>query len=220
MRCWRWNASQHRPLRVTDGSAEAEAPPESSGRRQVLAAGTAVMGVAALAGLSYPFLTSFEPSLRARSLGAPVTLDAGRIEPGALVRIPWRGHPVFVVRRTPAMLARLADPRFLAQLLDPDSEVVSQQPRYAQNATRSLRPELLVVIGICTHLGCVPLYESNPGGGGLGSGWPGGFFCPCHGSKFDLAGRVWKGVPAPTNLVVPPYRYVRGDLLEIGAEPA
>ena len=140
-------------------------------------------------------------------------MPIGSISPGEMVRVLWRGKLIFVLRRSDTMLASLAS--LDDQLRDPNSEVIDQQPDYAANATRSVRPEFLVVEGSCTHLGCAPLedFAVRPA-----EGWEGGFFCPCHGSKFDLAGRVYKGVPAPTNLRVPPYRFVRDDLILIGQD--
>jgi ubiquinol-cytochrome c reductase iron-sulfur subunit len=161
----------------------------------------------------YPFLASLKPSARAQALGAPVEVSIGSLEPGEMVRVLWRGRLVFILRRTEDMLSRLAgNPD---RLVDPDSLVIEQQPDYAANPTRSVKREYLVVEGSCTHLGCAPLedFDLRPS-----ENWLGGFFCPCHGSKFDLAGRVYKGVPAPTNLRVPPHRFVRDDLILIGQD--
>jgi ubiquinol-cytochrome c reductase iron-sulfur subunit len=163
--------------------------------------------------VAIPFLSSLKPSARAQALGAPVEVPLGSIQPGEMVRVLWRGKLVFVLRRTEAMLERLAE--VVGELRDPNSDVVEQQPDYAVNATRSVKPEYLVVEGSCTHLGCAPIedFDVRPA-----EGWEGGFFCPCHGSKFDLAGRVYKGVPAPSNLRVPPHRFVRDDLILIGQD--
>jgi len=182
-------------------------------RRHFLVVATAVTGVAGIGAAAVPFLSSLKPSARAQALGAPVEVAISSMQPGEMVRVLWRGRLVFVLRRTQAMLERLPDN--LEDLRDPDSEVVEQQPVYAVNEFRSVKPEFLVVEGSCTHLGCAPLedFEVRPG-----ENWGGGFFCPCHGSKFDLAGRVYKGVPAPTNLRVPPYRFVRDDLILIGQD--
>ncbi|MDH3338268.1 MAG: ubiquinol-cytochrome c reductase iron-sulfur subunit [Gammaproteobacteria bacterium] len=182
-------------------------------RRHFLTVATAVTGVAGVGLAAIPFLSSLKPSARAQALGAPVEVPIGSMLPGEMVRVLWRGRLVFVLRRTQEMLAHLPDD--VADLKDPNSEVVEQQPKYAVNATRSVKPEFLVVEGSCTHLGCAPLedFEVRPA-----ESWNGGFFCPCHGSKFDLAGRVHKGVPAPTNLRVPPYRFVRDDLILIGQD--
>ena len=180
-------------------------------RRHFLAVATAVTAAVGVGFVAVPFLSSLKPSARAQALGAPVEVPIGSILPGEMVRVLWRGRLVFVLRRTDEMLARLPDG--LDDLKDPNSEAVEQQPEYAVNATRSVKPEYLVVEGSCTHLGCAPLedFEVRPA-----ENWSGGFFCPCHGSKFDLAGRVHKGVPAPTNLRVPPHRFVRDDLILIG----
>jgi ubiquinol-cytochrome c reductase iron-sulfur subunit len=182
-------------------------------RRHFLTVATAVTGAVGVGFVAVPFLSSLKPSARAQALGAPVEVPIGSMEPGELVRVLWRGRLVFVLRRTEEMLARLPDG--LDNLRDPASEVVGQQPGYAANDTRSVKPEYLVIEGSCTHLGCAPLedFEVRPA-----ENWAGGFFCPCHGSKFDLAGRVYKGVPAPTNLRVPPHRFVRDDLILIGQD--
>ena len=182
-------------------------------RRHFLTVATAVTGVAGAGLAAIPFISSLQPSARAQALGAPVEVPIGSIEPGEMVRVLWRGRLVFILRRTEEMLTRLADNT--DSLRDPNSAEADQQPEYAANATRSVRREYLVVEGSCTHLGCAPLedFDVRPA-----EGWSGGFFCPCHGSKFDLAGRVFKGVPAPTNLRVPPHRFVRDDLILIGLD--
>ena len=182
-------------------------------RRHFLAIATTVTGAVGAGFVAVPFLSSLKPSARAQALGAPVEVAIGSIEPGEMVRVLWRGRLVFILRRTDEMLSRLDEN--LDNLRDPDSEVVEQQPEYAVNGTRSVRPEYLIVEGSCTHLGCAPIedFDVRPA-----EGWGGGFFCPCHGSKFDLAGRVYKGVPAPTNLRVPPHRFVRDDLILIGQD--
>jgi len=182
-------------------------------RRHFLTVATAVTGVVGAGFAAYPFLASLQPSARAQALGAPVEVAIGSLQPGEMIRVLWRGKLVFILRRTDAMLDRLSDN--LDNLRDPDSAEVEQQPQYAANATRSVKPEYLVVEGSCTHLGCAPIedFDLRPS-----ENWSGGFNCPCHGSKFDLAGRVFKGVPAPTNLRVPPYRFVRDDLILIGQD--
>jgi ubiquinol-cytochrome c reductase iron-sulfur subunit len=182
-------------------------------RRHFLTVATAVTGGAGLIAAMIPFVASMKPSARAQALGAPVEVPIGMLEPGEMIRVIWRGKLVFILRRTEEMLSRL--PEVVEYLVDPDSEVVEQQPEFAVNEHRSLKPEYLVVEGSCTHLGCAPLAEFDVG---PADDWQGGFFCPCHGSRFDLSGRVYKGVPAPTNLRVPPYRYLREDLIMIGAE--
>ena len=183
-------------------------------RRHFLTVATAVTGAVGIGFASIPFLSSLKPSARAQALGAPVEVPIGTMEPGEMLRVLWRGKLVFILRRTKEMLRRL--PENLNRLKDPTSAIIEQQPDYAANATRSVNPEFLVVIGSCTHLGCAPLedFEVRPS-----DNWNGGFFCPCHGSKFDLAGRVYKGVPAPSNLRIPPHRFVRDDLLLIGLHP-
>jgi ubiquinol-cytochrome c reductase iron-sulfur subunit len=183
-------------------------------RRRMLQRATSAVGGLSLAAAAYPFLASLAPSERARAQGAPVEADLTPIAPGALATVEWRGKPVWILRRTPQMLERLAAAR--AELADPESEVSSQQPSYARNPVRSIQPEVFVTVGLCTHLGCVPSYRPEPDS--LQPGWPGGFYCPCHGSKFDLAGRVFKGSPAPTNLVVPPHGFVSAQRLVIGEE--
>ena len=182
-------------------------------RRHFLTVATAVTGVVGAGFAAYPFLASLQPSARAQALGAPVEVAIGSLEPGEMIRVLWRGKLVFILRRTEAMLGRLSEN--LDNLRDPDSEEVEQQPLYAANSTRSVKPEYLVVEGSCTHLGCAPIedFDLRPT-----EKWSGGFFCPCHGSKFDLAGRVFTGVPAPLNLRVPPHRFVRDDLILIGQD--
>ncbi|MDA0679056.1 MAG: ubiquinol-cytochrome c reductase iron-sulfur subunit [Proteobacteria bacterium] len=182
-------------------------------RRHFLTVATAVTGGAGLIAATIPFVASMKPSARAQALGAPVEVPIGMLEPGEMIRVIWRGKLVYVLRRTAEMLSRLA--AVTEHLRDPGSEVVEQQPEFAVNEYRSIKPEFLVVEGSCTHLGCAPLAEFQVG---PAEDWQGGFFCPCHGSRFDLAGRVYKGVPAPTNLRVPPYRFLREDLIMIGAE--
>lgn len=181
-------------------------------RRHFLTVATAVTGGAGIALAALPFLSSLQPSARALALGAPVEVPVDTLDPGEMVRVIWRGKLIFVLRRGKDMLERL--PKSEPFLRDPESEE-SEQPDYAENEYRSIRPEFLVVEGACTHLGCAPLaeFEVRPG-----DNWFGGFFCPCHGSKYDLSGRVYKGVPAPTNLRVPPYRFIRDDLIMIGSD--
>jgi ubiquinol-cytochrome c reductase iron-sulfur subunit len=182
-------------------------------RRHFLTVATAVTGGAGLIAATIPFVASMKPSARAQALGAPVEVPIGLLEPGEMIRVMWRGKLVYVLRRTDEMLSRLAS---VAEYLDdPDSENIDQQPEFAVNEHRSLKPEFLIVEGSCTHLGCAPLAEFQVG---PADDWQGGFFCPCHGSRFDLSGRVYKGVPAPTNLRVPPYRFLREDLIMIGAD--
>ncbi len=183
-----------------------------SQRRQWLAAAT-VAGGAGLAATAIPFVASFGPSEKARALGAPVEVPLQHLELGELKTVEWRGKPVFVLRRSQAMLAALA--HIDALLLDPKL-TRTNEPEYARNMLRSVKPEVLVLVGICTHLGCIPSFRPDPGDSDLGASWPGGFYCPCHGSKFDLAGRVFKNVPAPTNLEVPSYQFTDESTLLIG----
>jgi ubiquinol-cytochrome c reductase iron-sulfur subunit len=155
------------------------------------------------------------PSERAKAAGAPVEVDVSKIEAGAMITTEWRGQPVWIINRSKAMLDSLK--KNDSNLSDPNLDVISQQPSYCKNATRSLKPNLLVLVGICTHLGCSPTAKLQTQGD-MGENWNGGFFCPCHGSKFDLAGRVYKGSPAPINLVVPPHKYINETTLLIGED--
>jgi len=188
-------------------------PPVDQGKRRFLIAATTAVGGVAAAAVAVPFISSMLPSARARAAGAPVEVDVSKIEPGAMVTVEWRGKPVWVVNLTDDMAKTLSGHD--ENLTDPKLEVTSQQPDYCKNPTRSIRPNLMVMEGVCTHLGCSPSPKLQPGGD-MGVDWQGGFFCPCHGSKFDLAGRVFKGSPAPTNLVVPPHKYLSDAILLIG----
>ena len=185
-------------------------------RRKLLVGGAAVVGGLGTALLAAPMVVSMSPSARARAAGAPVEANVDKLAPGQLLTVEWRGKPVWVVRRTDEALAALD--AGVGRLSDPDSEI-EQQPVYAQNPTRSIEPEYLVVVGVCTHLGCSPTYRPEIAPPDLGSDWEGGFFCPCHGSRFDLAGRVYAGVPAPTNLEIPPYRFADDGTIVIGEDP-
>ncbi len=189
------------------------------GRRKILLAATGAAGGVALAAASIPFIASMNPSERARAAGAPVEADFSRLEPGTQTTVEWRGKPVWILRRTEAMLKTLQDPRHLAKLADPGSGVKSQQPAYVPNVYRSVKPDHLVVVALCTHLGCVPTFRPDVAAKDLEPGWDGGYFCPCHGSKFDFAGRVYRNVPAPTNLVIPPYHYLSDTKVKIGEGP-
>lgn len=181
-------------------------------KRRLLIATTAAGGVAA-AGAGTPFVLSLMPSERAKAAGAPVEVDVSAIQPGMMIGIEWQGKPVWIVRRTKEMLDLLA--RHDEKLVDPKS-TVPQQPEYCNNPYRSIKPEYLVVLGVCTHLGCSPTYRPETAPPDLGADWPGGWFCPCHGSRFDLAARVYKGVPAPSNMIVPPHKYLGEGRLLIG----
>jgi len=187
-------------------------------RRKMLVAATSVAGGAALAAVPVPFIASMNPSTRARAGGAPVDADFSRLDPGVRLTAEWRGKPVWILRRTEAMLKAMRDPAHLARLADPASTVTGQQPAYARNATRSANPQVLVVVPVCTHLGCVPTFRPKVAPADLGPEWHGGFLCPCHGSKFDLAGRVYRNVPAPTNLVIPPHYYLSETKVKIGED--
>jgi len=188
----------------------------NSGRRRFLTAATSAVSVAGVVGVAVPFVGSWNPSAKAKAAGAPVKADIGKLEPGQMVVVEWRGKPVYVVNRTEAQLAAL--PGLDGELKDPDS-LVSVQPDYIKGIDRALRPELLVVEGLCTHLGCAPKFRPEVGAADLGGdAWKGGFFCPCHGSKFDLSGRVYSGVPASANLVVPPYSFEGENVLVIGVD--
>ena len=184
-------------------------------RRKFLTAATAGVGGAGLVAVSIPFVASMTPSEKAKAAGAPVEIDIGQVAPGMLLTVEWRGKPVWIVHRTDAMLDLLG--KHDDQLADPQSRK-SQQPAYAANATRSIKPRYLIVTGICTHLGCVPSYRPDAASADLGPDWPGGFYCPCHGSRFDLAGRVAKNVPAPLNLEIPPHEYLSDTRLLIGKD--
>ncbi|MFO7602244.1 MAG: ubiquinol-cytochrome c reductase iron-sulfur subunit [Gammaproteobacteria bacterium] len=188
-------------------------------RRRFLIAATSAVGAVGAAGVVIPFGLSMNPSARARAAGAPVEVDISKLEPGAKVTVEWRGKPVWIVRRTEQNMKDLASLDGL--LTDPASENTAQQPEYAKNTHRSLaaHPEIMVMVGICTHLGCSPTFRPEVGAADMGGDqWKGGFFCPCHGSKFDLAGRVYAGVPAPTNLVVPPHKYLSDTVILVGED--
>jgi len=188
----------------------------NKGRRRMLIAATSVVGAAGTAAFAAPLLISWMPSERAKAAGAPVEVNVSKVEPGQLLRVIWRGKPIWVVKRTDQMIADL--PKNNALLVDPESTVVTQQPEYAKNEGRSRKPDMLILIGICTHLGCSPTYRPELAPADLGAAWKGGWYCPCHGSRFDLAGRVFKNVPAPTNLVVPPHYYKSDDVILIGED--
>ena len=171
-----------------------------TGRRRFLVASTSVVGAIGAGFVAVPFISSWMPSERAKNAGAPVEVDISKLEEGRLLIVEWQSKPVWILRR----------------LRDPDSKNAAQQPPYAQNHYRSIKPEILVLVGICTHLGCSPTYRPDIAPADLGENWLGGFFCPCHSSRFDLAGRVFQGVPAPSNLVVPPYKYLSDNVIRIG----
>lgn len=185
-------------------------------RRRFLTTAATVVGGAGVAAAAVPFISAMAPSAKTKAIGAPVEVDIAGLQPGERKVVQWQGKPVWILRRDEQGLSGLEE--LDDRLRDPDSEVISQQPSYARNEYRSIKPEFLVVIGLCTHLGCSPTYVAKGAGEehNLNASWKGGFFCPCHGSRFDLAGRVYKDVPAPTNLVVPPYQYLSENRLLIG----
>ncbi|MAT65920.1 MAG: ubiquinol-cytochrome c reductase iron-sulfur subunit [Gammaproteobacteria bacterium] len=187
-------------------------------RRRFLTIATSAIGGVGVGAAAVPFVASWQPSAKARARAAPVRIGIGNLRPGELLTGTWAGRPVWVLRRTRAMLDSLEAPGLIARLRDPDSTVRAQQPDYAVNAYRARRPECLVLVALCTHLGCIPSFQPEPEIRDGGERWYGGFFCPCHGSKFDLAGRVYKAVPAPTNLVVPPHYYVDAATIEVGRD--
>jgi ubiquinol-cytochrome c reductase iron-sulfur subunit len=186
------------------------------GKRRFLVNSTSVIGAVGAGFVCVPFVASWMPSERAKNAGAPVEADISRLEEGRMMTVEWQSKPVWIVRRSEKTLADLE--KVTDNLSDPNSENVDQQPEYAQNATRSLKPEILVLVGICTHLGCSPTFRPDIAPADLGSDWLGGFFCPCHSSKFDMAGRVFQGVPAPTNLAVPPHYYVTDTTILVGQD--
>ena len=183
------------------------------GRRRFLSGATTIIGGVGAAYAMVPFIGSWFPTARAEALGAPVEVNVGKMTVGSQITVEWRGQPIWIVRRSKTMIDALKNND--DKLRDPFSEQ-PQQPKYIKDEFRSIKPEYLVMIGLCTHLGCVPMYR--PEVGSVEPSWQGGFFCPCHGSKFDLAGRVFKGVPAPLNLVVPPYKYISDDVVVIGED--
>ena len=185
------------------------------GRRRFLIGAVTVMGGIGSAFAAVPFIASWTPSDRAKAIGAPVEVDISKLEPGQSTRVKWQGKPVVIVRRTETSLADLK--KLNDKLRDPQS-IEEQQPRYATNEYRSIKSEFLVLVAICTHLGCAPAYRPEVASADLGPEWLGGFFCPCHGSRFDLAGRVYESVPAPTNLLVPPHKYLNDGRILIGVD--
>jgi len=188
----------------------------NEGRRWFLIGASGAVGAVGAAGVAVPFVKSWNPSAKAKAAGAPVKVDISKLEPGGRIIAEWRSKPVWVVRRTEETLADLA--KVEGNLRDPSSDQ-QQQPDYAKNQHRSRRPEILVLIGLCTHLGCAPTYRPEVGAADLGGDeWMGGFYCPCHGSKFDLSGRVFQGVPAPTNLIVPPYMFESDSVIVVGVD--
>lgn len=190
----------------------------NKGRRRLLVGATSAVGAVGAIGAAVPFVASWTPSAKARTAGAPVKVDISKLEPGQQVVASWRGKPVWIVRRSEEALANLAE---LKNLQDPNSENTAQQPEYIpQTPARSLRDDIAVIVGICTHLGCSPTYLPEVGvASGQGADWVGGYYCPCHGSRFDLSGRVLNGSPAPSNLVIPPHHYESDDVIVVGVDP-
>jgi ubiquinol-cytochrome c reductase iron-sulfur subunit len=186
-------------------------------RRDFIVLTGIAMGAVAAGTALWPLLDSMNPADDTLAAGAPIDVDVAAVRAGQQITVVWRGRPVFIVNRTPAELAPLQTPGLTAALRDPQSQAL-QQPPYAANWHRSIQPEWFIVVGICTHLGCIPEFKPAPGGG-LGASWPGGYFCPCHGSRYDLAGRVFTGAPAPYNLPVPPHRFLGATLIRIGENP-
>jgi ubiquinol-cytochrome c reductase iron-sulfur subunit len=194
-----------------------DGPAAGETRRDFLVLTAGALGVVGAAVTVWPFVDSLNPAADTIAAGAPIDIDLAPVKPGQQIIVSWRGRPVFIVHRTPEQLKMLREQKDVSLLADPESQV-GQQPPYAKNWHRSIDPEYLVVVGICTHLGCIP--EFQPGQGGfLGPNWPGGYFCPCHGSKYDLAARVFAGVPAPYNLPVPPYNFPSKTSVRIGENP-
>ncbi|MGE0114796.1 MAG: ubiquinol-cytochrome c reductase iron-sulfur subunit [Steroidobacteraceae bacterium] len=193
----------------------AEAEQIDGGRRHFLLVATSAVGAVGAVATAVPFLASWRPSARAKAMGGPVEVDISKLQIGELMKVEWRGQAIYIVRRTEEMLARLASND--SMLRDPAS-LQSEQPAFAKNEARALKPEYLVLVGVCTHLGCAPLNKFEPGDATVAADWPGGFYCPCHGSKFDMAGRVFKDVPAPLNLAVPPYSFGANGTLVVGVD--
>lgn len=187
----------------------------NAGRRRFLVAATSVVGAAGAAGAAIPFLGSWAPSARAKAAGAPVRVNIGKIEPGQQIVAEWRGQPVFVLHRTPEIMQGLK--KIEAQLADPESKQ-SEQPTYVDASMRSIKPEVVLLLGVCTHLGCAPTFRPEVAPADLGPEWVGGYFCACHGSRYDLAGRVYKAQPAPLNLLVPPHSYETDSIVIIGVD--
>ena len=185
-----------------------------AGRRNMLTVSAGVVGAVGGAVALVPFVSTMSPSAKALAAGAPVEVDISKLEVGQKIQVEWRRKPVWIVRRSDEMIANLAEVE--TKLRDPNSEISEMQPPFAQNPSRSIKPEVLVLVGICTHLGCSPTFRPELAPADLGSDWKGGFYCPCHGSRFDISGRVYKNMPANDNLEVPPYKYLSDNVLLIG----
>jgi ubiquinol-cytochrome c reductase iron-sulfur subunit len=187
-------------------------------RRDFLTLVTLSGAAVAAAAMAWPFIDSMQPAADTLAAGEPIDVDVSKVAPGQQIVVMWRGKPILIVRRTPGALKTLQDPKLISILSDPNSKV-HQQPDYAENWHRSVTPEYAVLVGICTHLGCIPVFYPNPSATDPQPNWPGGYLCPCHGSKYDLAGRVYSGVPAPYNLPVPPYKSLNDKTIRIGENP-
>ena len=201
-------------MTTTDGLSHTPADPA---KRDFILILTGAMAAGGAAAALWPLVAEMDPTSDVIAKGSPITVDISKVEPGQQITVLWQSKPIFIVNRTPAALRRLTDPSVLDRLRDPNSKS-RQQPVYAQNWSRSIKPEYLVLIGICTHLGCIPNYRPSPGS--VDPQWPGGWFCPCHGSRYDLAGRVFKSVPAPLNMPVPPYDYANDTQIVLGKNPS
>ena len=202
---------------ANQGITDPHPEPINHGRRRFLTATTAVVGAVGAGFVAVPFIKSWNPSERAKLAGAPITADISALEEGQRIILEWRGQPIWIVRRSQAVLQAL--PTLDDMLSDPSSQNPEQQPEYAANELRSIKPEVSVLVGLCTHLGCSPEMVAQIAPQPFDAQWKGGYFCPCHKSKFDMAGRVYQGVPAPTNLVVPPHHYVDDTTIVIGVDP-
>ena len=203
---------------MTISSPATDLASAGSTRRDFLYIATAAVGAVGAAASLVPLLDQMNPDASTLAAGGPVEIDVGKIQPGSQAVVRWRERPIFVINRTAPILQSLQDAKLLAELADPQSSEL-QQPPYANNWHRSVKPEYGVLVGICTHLGCIPMFEPLPNASQPAINWPGGYFCPCHGSKYDLAGRVFRGVPAPYNLPIPPYRFVNDTTIRIGENP-
>jgi ubiquinol-cytochrome c reductase iron-sulfur subunit len=199
-------------------SSEAVSDHADAGRRDFLFMVTGSVAAVGVAATLWPLIAQMNPDAATVAAAGPVDIDISQMQPGQRVVVLWAARPVFVVKRPEAALKELKDPKLLAQLRDPNSQEL-QQPEYAANWSRSIKPEILVVVGVCTHLGCIPLFDPEPNPTDPAPNWPGGFFCPCHGSKYDLAARVFQGVPAPYNLPVPPYHFPDDKTVRVGQNP-
>ena len=202
---------------MTNDAGKSETGAYGETRRDFLFVASGALAAVGAIATAWPFINNMNPAADTIAAGAPIDVDISKIQPGQQIIVLWRSRPIFIMHRSPEALNMLQQARDIDLLSDPDSKVL-QQPKYATNWHRSAKPEFLVVVGICTHLGCIPQLMAAPGGS-LGSDWPGGFFCPCHGSRYDLAARVFKGVPAPYNLPVPPYHFVNDKTLRVGENP-